>query len=226
MILNDAADIRLGGDTVEAVYLGEDKVWPSGGDYTPIDWIQATGTQFIDTGYAQQGNSVKIVADAEITGGGDNAALVCGSNVGVTITWLSTSYQYRYNVLINMSAYLKSNSSHDPYGAGTRILVEANVNPSAVTITENSVNQGSKPGQSAAANGIPYCIFAYRQDAQSAPSMFIGAKLYSCKIYDNGTIVRDIMPMIRNSDGKPGLWDSVTQTFFTNAGTGEFVVPT
>lgn len=48
-------------------------------------------------------------------------------------------------------------------------------------------------------------------------------KLYYCKIYENGTLVRDFIPVKRNSDNEICLYDRVSGTFFTNAGTGQFV---
>lgn len=45
-------------------------------------------------------------------------------------------------------------------------------------------------------------------------------KLYYCKIKKNGVLVRDFVPMRRNSDGMCGLFDMVTKTFFTSADGG------
>ena len=45
---------------------------------------------------------------------------------------------------------------------------------------------------------------------------------YSCKIYDNDTLVRDFVPCV-NSSGTVGIYDLVNSQFYTNAGTGEFV---
>ena len=36
----------------------------------------------------------------------------------------------------------------------------------------------------------------------------------------------EFIPCIRKSDSKPGMYDTVTKTFYTNAGTGEFIIPT
>ena len=48
--------------------------------------------------------------------------------------------------------------------------------------------------------------------------------MYYAKIYDNtDTLVRDFVPVRRNSDGVLGMCDMVTGNFFTNSGTGEFV---
>lgn len=49
---------------------------------------------------------------------------------------------------------------------------------------------------------------------------FYTGRMYYCKIYDNDILVRDFIPAIRDSDGKAGLYDLVTNQFYTNAGTG------
>lgn len=49
-------------------------------------------------------------------------------------------------------------------------------------------------------------------------------KFKRVKIYatEGGTLLGDFVPAIKN--GVPGMWDYVTQTFFTNIGTGTFIV--
>ena len=50
-------------------------------------------------------------------------------------------------------------------------------------------------------------------------------RLYSFTAKANGTFIMKMIPCVRKSDNKPGMYDTVSKTFFTNAGTGEFVVP-
>jgi hypothetical protein len=47
-------------------------------------------------------------------------------------------------------------------------------------------------------------------------------KIYSCKIYDNGTLVRDFIPCL-NPDGEAGMYDFVNETFRGASGTGDFI---
>lgn len=47
-------------------------------------------------------------------------------------------------------------------------------------------------------------------------------KLYSFKIYDNGTLIRDFIPCYRVADNEVGLYDIVNNQFYTNQGTGSF----
>lgn len=47
-------------------------------------------------------------------------------------------------------------------------------------------------------------------------------RLYSCQIYDNGTLARDFVPKLR-SDGKYGLWDKVEEKFYLSPNNIDFV---
>lgn len=48
-------------------------------------------------------------------------------------------------------------------------------------------------------------------------------RLYSCKMIDNGTVVRDFIPIL-DSNRIPCLYDRVTRTNYYNQGTGSFTV--
>ena len=48
------------------------------------------------------------------------------------------------------------------------------------------------------------------------------AYIYSCKIYQGNNLVRDLVPCYRKSNLKPGMYDFVNDTFYVNAGSGEF----
>lgn len=50
---------------------------------------------------------------------------------------------------------------------------------------------------------------------------FIG-KIYSVLLDKDGTIVANLVPCYRKSDGEIGLFDLVSEQFFVNNGTGEF----
>ena len=47
--------------------------------------------------------------------------------------------------------------------------------------------------------------------------------IYKFEMYSNESLVRNFIPCLRNSDNKPGMFDTVSGTFFTNVGTGEFL---
>lgn len=49
-------------------------------------------------------------------------------------------------------------------------------------------------------------------------------KMYGLEIEIEGNKEADFIPCYRKADHKPGMYDLVTNTFFTNQGTGEFVL--
>jgi hypothetical protein len=49
-------------------------------------------------------------------------------------------------------------------------------------------------------------------------------KIYCCKFYKDYKIIRDFVPCYRTTDRVAGMYDLVSGVFYTNAGTGEFIV--
>lgn len=45
-------------------------------------------------------------------------------------------------------------------------------------------------------------------------------KMYRCRIYDGDTTVRDFVPVLRRSDNKPGMYDTINKIFYVNAASG------
>ena len=48
-------------------------------------------------------------------------------------------------------------------------------------------------------------------------------RLYSFKMYINNILVRDFIPVKRNSDNKFGLYDLVNRVYYTSASSNAFV---
>lgn len=88
-------------------------------------------------------------------------------------------------------------------------------------------------GKTTTINGIVKHTFADTDWSSNTQSINIGrgrnatsnVRIYSCKLYDDTTLVRDFIPCIRIADNKPGMYDIVGSTFYVNQGVGEFVTP-
>ena len=50
-------------------------------------------------------------------------------------------------------------------------------------------------------------------------------RIKSFRIKQGGAVSANFVPCVRKSDNKPGMYDAISKTFYTNAGTGEFIVP-
>jgi len=63
-------------------------------------------------------------------------------------------------------------------------------------------------------------VFTYIGSGRPSSSSYWGqehfkGKLFSFQVYDNGTLVRDLVPCIRDNDNEVGAYDLVNDVFYT-----------
>ena len=175
---------------------------PSG--YKKLEYIQSTGTQHIDTLVNIEANkpiTLRVVCDCSFNNAG------VGNGVGTTISG-------------NIFYFGTYNGSYC-YGLG-----KADGETSVAADTERRIHDLDAVGKKLTISGklsLTGLSFATPTASRTfwLPQWGQGIKLYSCKIYDNGTLVRDFVPC-QTTDGTIGLWDDVNSVFYGNAGTGTF----
>lgn len=187
---------------------------PSG--YRRLDYIESTGTQYIDTGFIpNQDTRINLTTSptsvAEANDGvgfipyGAGAAY---NNSAFECYTSASQYEFNfgsYNTFIGSPAVgQKLQISHNK----NQITLTAGNTQSTATLTANTFT--------APRNMILFGI------NRATPLKGL-LKLYSCQIYDNGTLIRDYVPC-KNSSDESGLYDLVNQQFYSNAGTGTFVI--
>lgn len=182
-------------------------VLPSG--YTPIEYI-ATGNvagPYIDTGVLCT-NTAYFSLDMQYTGTPDNN------------TWAFGAYEpYKDTILgiypANTLRFLVGGTGKTDIGLDSnRHLYEAKQDGVYIDgISVGSVNWSNLPAN------LNYCIFNI--SGQNSRTKYL--KVYSCKIWNDTTLVRDFVPAKRNSDDVLGMYDLVNDVFYTNSGTGSFI---
>ena len=60
-------------------------------------------------------------------------------------------------------------------------------------------------------------LFSYNKD-----NVHTGLKIYSCKIYESNTLIRNLIPCYRKSDNVAGMYDALNKKFYENQGAGVF----
>lgn len=184
--------------------------------YTQVEYIESSGTQYIDTEYSNS-KGFRTVVDFELTSVDDVFKTIVGSH--------NLSAPYSRNLVGIQDGYFFVGVD-EPYAVSTAVTsgVRYNVNFSSiypnVYCDVNGVNAWSKSLSSPALSALNVLIGADQYslaNGGSLPSM----KLYGCQIYDNDTLVRDYLPCI-SSDGAYGLYDKVNSKFYGNAGSGVF----
>ena len=192
-------------------------------EYSRVEYIQSVGaTQYIDTliPYYSSDTTYEIECDAEM------------------ISPVNYSYQAFYGTYVaeaNSTFRVirgNNNTSFLAYGntkagGGNTTLTVSTIfaryhiihNYNAISLNGTSTTLTHANPGTAVSGTTTFCIFC-----QKNGSCHSNMKLYFFSLKDNGKYVRYFIPVKRKSDNKPGLYDTVSGTFFTNAGTGEFTL--
>lgn len=180
-----------------------------------VDYIESTGEQYIDTGVIP---GVNIDVELTVSFHREYSGwrwLYAANRVnaldayGVGINSLSTTtYQRGATFHDDSFSFQQGGAKYTVKTAGTTLYINGSVVCSLRNDTFTSPTSMGLLGCRSSENGV------YEM---------IPARLYSCKIWDGSTLVRDFVPAVDN--GTPGLYDRVTGTFFGNSGTGEFLYP-
>ena len=173
-----------------------------------MEYLKSTGTQYINVGF-KPNQDTRIVLDV-------NSPLVSGP------VWLfgarTAADSKTYNFLCQGSKYRSDYNDNSS--------TSLTINPSGRFEIDKDKNITKINGSTAStipygAFQCEYSLYLFSNNNAGATGAGASISIYSCKIYDNGTLVRDLIPA-RNSSGTLGLYDAVNGTFYTNAGTGTF----
>lgn len=178
---------------------------PSG--YTKLGYIQSDGSQYIDTGFIPDENT-KVIMDFQLTAAGTGNRCLFGVEGQYSFRWFGSNSVFRSNGASG------SDFSSGPKALGRHTVVK--------TATETTLDDTYSVTTTAGTVTLSLYLLAQHNAAKVAN--YAPAKLYSCKIYDNGTLVRDFIPA-KNTAGVAGLWDDVNSVFYTDAAGGSFIAP-
>ena len=191
-------------------------------EYQRVEYIEATGTQYIDTGFTPNQNTGVQARFSSSNYGNSQFFAFGGAGSGCTdrafecYPWtdngaqrMQISYGGNYvftSPLTNGNTYyLDWNKNTFTFKNETKNVTESGTLPSATFTSPKTM-----------------CLFAINRTNGLTKSPT--GKIYMLKIYDNGTLVRDFVPVVRSSDGVAGLMDLIEHKFYANAGTGTFAV--
>ena len=168
-----------------------------------LEYIESTGTQYIDTGVLPNSTTAvdisvmfnTIVADSSIP-------------LGSRSTGLSSTSPDQFYVSASTGGGIICRS-----GTNISTLIQ---NPSVNTRYNLSASNSY-----ATADGT-YTLTLFGFNNKGTIDNKFSQKIYSCKIYDNGVLVRDFIP-IKDDTGHGAMYDKVTQQIFYNSGTGDFI---
>lgn len=190
--------------------------------YEAVEYIESDGGQYIDTGLKPD-SGTEIVIDIEPQSG-DTAPFfgartedsgIGSQSFGAWIIggeWVDSPY-YRIDYGDNKQTIDTSNVQN---------RVEVRLKNGAYSIGGASGTVGG--GEISPANNL-LLLTTWDIYGEAPDSRMMRGRLYWCRIYQNGALIRDYVPCVRMSDNEPGLYDLSGGRFYENAGSGSFDSP-
>lgn len=189
-------------------------------DYQEVVYLQSTGTQYINTNLTGKTYRFRVSTKVNIA---ESGGRLYGDDVRPynMLLWPVTDGIYP------MATY-DGSPLGDKLPLGKTYIIDRACSSSGVVTVKNDSNtivtyDAKSLGFDNTKNYSP-AIFCY--NSEGTFKTFCKAKLYWMTIYDiDGTTpLREFVPCYRKADSVAGLYDLVNDVFYTNAGTGTFVV--
>lgn len=185
--------------------------------YKLVEYIENTGTQYIDTGVLGRAG-IATALDFTIISGNLDDFIPMGC---VQPNWSPRCYLLALqNGAFWSYALGEWQFSDVSASTGVRYLVETSLDSNLQTMKVNGTTVKTSSDSSPIDTGLNVYLFGnnYSNSYISSGTM----RVYSCKIYEGNTLVRNFIPCI-NPSGEAGLYDIVENTFYANAGSGSFL---
>ena len=208
--LEDSTDAELVNFELEGKTTQETSILPS--EYTQVDYITLTGTQYLNTNYKLWNSTTwKIELDFSISENYNYNAIFGFDDITDTNNevWIYSTSAYAWRACGN------SNTNVTSITPDERIVMTHDNNSTGFRIDKNGTNVWNTTQLTGTADHN-LCV-GHRQGGG-----WLKGKIYSIKMYSNSAMVRNFIPCYRNSDSVVGLYDLVNDTFYTNSGTGTF----
>jgi hypothetical protein len=207
----------LGLNYIKALGATEQRNLPSG--YTQVEYLQSSGTQYIDTG-------VVLKSKATITTVGQFMSISSSNPISIW-GFMGNSNMPRWGCSVYTNMWLMDlNFTASQGNANTN--KHTFVNETNGTTTYDSLvdgvalyeQKGLPSPQTYTSNVLSAYIFA-RNNSNEAGN-FSSSRIFSFNIIQDDIEVINLIPARRNSDNVLGMYDTITGNFLTNQGSGTF----
>lgn len=193
---------------------GVDSVEKLPDGYVEVEYLESTGTQYINTEVHPSDNSYRVALKFRY--------LV--SHSGLSLFGNSTSRPYSVTVYGSRPTFYVGDQAGISVGPQTDIGVDYALDATASDGKVSAVWNGEEHTASYSKpffTGRPVFVFGSNGGGYLAEATG-GYRLYYFRMYNDGALVRDFLPCI-SPEGMPGLYDLVDGKFYKNAGSGKFV---
>ena len=184
-----------------------------------IEWIQSTGTQYINLGYIspERAKTLRFVADMSIDTTSSWRLCGTGGHLRQLYFGLSLSGAFAYG-----SGNIDDVVSNTPGNLGIKYHYDYDVLNGLYEVSENSTIVASKQFEFSGYTGGNFYLFCYA-GVNEGPLALWSGKIYSFLVYENNTLIHHLRPCLHPQTFEACMYDMVTKQYFYNKGTGSFI---
>lgn len=188
--------------------------------YTQVEYIEGTGSQYINIGTKMYNNS-----ELELCFSFDDMPQDCsifGSRLnGATNNFEIASSKPAFLLYLDYGSYNTSRATYNKAVINTKYICTISKSLRAV-YDENRTLLVRNTNLISQNNVTPSNALIFDTAGGFSQNKLKG-KVYYCKVWENGVLVRDMIPS-KNPSNVAGMYDIVNEVFYTNAGAGTFNV--
>lgn len=190
-------------------------------DYVELEYIESTGSQYIDTGVKATGKTT-VDIDFVYIPSGNNIAMY-RMFLGLRESNFNFLFCINENSIFGGDYKIQSNLNipNKTFDFTERNNLKTKINNNKYELYINDIKEKEVAIQDFSST-INMYMFAFNWDGE-ATTRAAKFKFYKCKIYDNDLLIRDFIPVKRKVDNVIGMYDLVEGKFYENNGTGNFV---
>ena len=177
--------------------------------YTEYEYIEASGTQYINTGYVPTADT-EIIATTQRTAVQSYSASDWGTLSAPKAITAGSYWSWG-------SATDKQNGAYNPDSPFGPLTTRVNISGVYDLLNNKVVDFGTVTWVT---GDNP--VFLFARNNNGSAERYCKVKIFYWAAYENGTKMVEFIPARRNSDGVLGMYETVSGAFFTNAGTGSF----
>lgn len=198
--------------------------------YQEVEYVESSGAQYIITDIPIQ-QPVTIYIDVmPLSGSNDQAFFVASYEASPHTVRIGTGWYigriqnyYRNYYTLGASQSMNSNAKHHAEVYLSQGLQKAVLNGTQLSNMSFALDSTLLPIDGSKINFFMFAEGRLRAGGRVDVLFKSYARIYALKVDNADSTIGDFIPCYRKSDGEIGMYDTISKTFYTNAGTGTFL---
>lgn len=176
-------------------------------EYYEVEYLESTGTQYIITGLPYLRNDIVNIDIMPMSTDTDKCVFGAYDNGNNKCEMSFFSGRFRFDLAFYGSSYV----------VGTKYKITKD---GSTWYVDNTQESGTGKNENTSHN-----LYLFGRYYNGNANKLSKIRIYSYTLIRNNVDLINLVPCIRISDNKPGMYDLIGNTFYTNQGTGEFLTP-